>query len=113
MSEWAETVDPGSGKVYFYNSRSGVSMWERPPELGGNPDRGFRRERSRSPDPRNHDSRDRDSRELDRYDREDRGGGGSKGGKEEQRDDDGGGKGGKGKGGKAPNPGDWECPNPR
>jgi hypothetical protein len=33
-SPWKETVDPASGKVYYYNGDTKETRWERPSELG-------------------------------------------------------------------------------
>ena len=30
-SDWTENTDPGSGKKYYYNAKTGVSSWEMPP----------------------------------------------------------------------------------
>lgn len=34
MGTWTEAKDD-NGNEYFYNSETGVSVWERPEELGG------------------------------------------------------------------------------
>jgi len=92
---WSESIDPKSGKTYYSNSETGVSVWERPREMGGS-DR-----RDRSP-PRGRDER----RDRDRDDRDRRRDEGRGDGVQEDRDRSGG---GKGKGGKGPNADDWEC----
>jgi hypothetical protein len=33
QSAWQAIVDPGSGETYYYNSQTGASSWEKPPEL--------------------------------------------------------------------------------
>jgi hypothetical protein len=37
---WQEVTDPGSGKIYFYNSKTNATQWDRPAELAiaGGPD---------------------------------------------------------------------------
>ena len=35
--DWMETIDPNSYQVYYYNKKTGVTQWERPPELGAAP----------------------------------------------------------------------------
>jgi len=34
MSDWAEHKDPGTGRSYYYNAKTGVTSWERPAEMG-------------------------------------------------------------------------------
>jgi len=34
INDWVVCTDPGSGRVYYYNRRNGVSSWEKPAELG-------------------------------------------------------------------------------
>jgi len=33
--DWAEHVDPASGRTYYYNSHTQVTSWDKPAELGG------------------------------------------------------------------------------
>ena len=35
--EWAETIDPTTYQVYYYNKRTNETQWERPVELGPAP----------------------------------------------------------------------------
>ena len=35
--EWAETIDPTSYQVYYYNKKTGATQWDRPAELGAAP----------------------------------------------------------------------------
>ena len=35
--DWAETIDPTSFQVYYYNKKTMETQWERPAELGPAP----------------------------------------------------------------------------
>eukprot|EP00927_Polykrikos_kofoidii_P054473 TRINITY_DN48887_c0_g1_i1.p1 TRINITY_DN48887_c0_g1~~TRINITY_DN48887_c0_g1_i1.p1 ORF type:complete len:397 (-),score=76.06 TRINITY_DN48887_c0_g1_i1:362-1552(-) len=34
-SSWIQAADPSTGRMYYFNSGTGESRWDRPPELGG------------------------------------------------------------------------------